>query len=178
VELLEAYKTRSSMESLSILYQRYMEMVYGVCLKYLKDSEDAKDAVINIFEELVTKLQRHEVDNFKGWLYQVSRNHCLMILRSKKAFSVDIDTVDVHSGNFLHLDGGEDKEMHFRTMEHCLEQLSADQRQVIELFYLKEKCYKEITLETGIEGGKVRSFIQNGRRNLKKCMDKTIVQSS
>jgi RNA polymerase sigma-70 factor (ECF subfamily) len=86
-ELVQQYKAHGKIDTLGILYQRYMELVYGVCLKYLKEPEDAKDAVINIFEELVSKLKKYEVDNFKGWLYQLAKNHCLMKLRSKRAGS-------------------------------------------------------------------------------------------
>ncbi|MFN2441009.1 MAG: RNA polymerase sigma factor, partial [Chitinophagaceae bacterium] len=83
-ELVDQYKRSSDLTVLGELYQRYMELVYGVCLKYLKEPEDAKDCVINIFEELVSKLQKHEVENFKSWLYQLAKNHCLMRLRSEK----------------------------------------------------------------------------------------------
>ena len=81
-ELIQQYKTLESLDLLGELYQRYMELVYGVCLKYLKEPEDAKDCVLNIFEELVSKLKKHEVDNFKGWLYQLTKNHCLKIGRA------------------------------------------------------------------------------------------------
>ena len=90
-ELLEQYKASGSLDTLGELYQRYMDLVYGVCLKYVKEPEDAKDCVLNIFEELVIKLKKHEVDNFKGWLYQLTKNHCLMKLRKQKPVTVNID---------------------------------------------------------------------------------------
>jgi RNA polymerase sigma factor (sigma-70 family) len=148
-----------------------MDLVYGVCLKYIKDPEDAKDCVLNIFEELVTKLQRHEVENFKGWLYQLTKNHCLMKLRKQKAVTVNIDMSFMQSEENVHLDGELEKEENFKQMQYCLGQLNNEQRRVIELFYLNNKCYKEIAEITGIEINKVRSFIQNGRRNLKICME-------
>ncbi|HEY8688313.1 MAG TPA: sigma-70 family RNA polymerase sigma factor, partial [Chitinophagaceae bacterium] len=90
-ELIEQYKATESLDVLGELYQRYMELVYGVCLKYVREPEDAKDCVLNIFEELVSKLKKHDVDNFKGWLYQLAKNHCLMKLRKQKIIPVNID---------------------------------------------------------------------------------------
>jgi len=169
-ELVEEYKTSGSLDILGELYQRYMELVYGVCLKYLKDPEDAKDGVINIFEELVGKLRKHNVDNFKGWLYQLTKNHCLMKLRKHKTVPVNIDLSFMQFEENVHLDDELNKEENFKQMQYCIGQLIQQQRQVIELFYLKGKCYKEIAEITEIEVNKVRSSIQNGRRNLKICM--------
>jgi RNA polymerase sigma-70 factor (ECF subfamily) len=172
-ELVQSYRSAGDMTVLSELYQRYMDLVYGVCLKYLKDPENAKDAVLAIFEELIVKLQKHEVSNFKGWLYQVSKNHCLMILRSEKKFTkAQIDVSLMQNEEEVHLNGELEKEANFKHLHYCLAQLVAEQKNVLELFYLQAKCYNEIVELTGIEWSKVRSFIQNGRRNLKICMDK------
>ena len=170
-ELIQLYKTSGSLEVLGELYQRYMELVYGVCLKYLKEPEDAKDCVLNIFEELANKLKKHDVDNFKGWLYQLTKNHCLMKLRKQKVIPVNIDMSFMQSEENVHLDDELEKEENFKQMQYCLGQLNDEQKQVIELFYLNDKCYKEIAEITSIEINKVRSFIQNGRRNLKICME-------
>jgi RNA polymerase sigma factor (sigma-70 family) len=177
-DLVRKYKDSGSMEVLGELYNRYMELVYGVCLKYFKEPENAKDAVINIFEELVTKLRKYEVDNFKGWLYQLSKNHCLMKLRSLKGQVVNLDPEIVHLRENNHLDDVMEKELKLGNMEYCIEQLPAEQKQAVEMFYLLEKCYKEIATETGIEINKVRSYIQNGRRNLKICMEKRALQKA
>jgi RNA polymerase sigma-70 factor (ECF subfamily) len=158
---------------LAALYLRYTDLVYGVCLKYLKDGETAKDAVMNIYTELLNKLKTHNVDNFKSWLYVVAKNHCLMQLRSsKKMMMVEFQPASMQSEDFMHLDDVLEKEQDFKKLEQCLETLSNEQKQSIELFYLQQKCYNEIVDITGIEWSKVRSLIQNGRRNLKICMDK------
>lgn len=171
-ELVIAYKQSSDLKVLGELFQRYMDLVYGVCLKYLKQSESAQDAVMAIFEELIIKLQKHEVENFKGWLYTLARNHCLMRLRSeKKAITVNFDVELVQSEENPHLNGELEKEENFRKLEYCLLQLQNEQRTVIELFYLQGKCYNEIVELTGMDWNKVRSHIQNGRRNLKNCME-------
>jgi len=174
-ELVQSYRSTGDLNILSELYQRYMDLVYGVCLKYFKDPEPAKDSVLAIFEELVTKLRKHEVSNFKGWLFQVSKNHCLMILRSEKKFSkAQVDVSLMQNEETVHLNGELEKEENFKQLQYCMDQLVAEQKNILELFYLQQKCYNDIVAETGIEWNKVRSFIQNGRRNLKICMDKQL----
>lgn len=156
------------------LYQRYMDLVYGVCLKYFREPEAAKDAVMQIFEELVSKLKKHEVENFRGWLHQVARNYCLMQLRTPRNLkTVEFNTDLVQNEENVHLNGVLEKEENFKKLEYCLGTLSAEQREAIRLFYLEGKCYNEIVEITGQGWNQVRSFIQNGRRNLKLCMEKT-----
>ena len=172
-ELVILFKTTADMEVLAVLFQRYMELVYGVCFKYLKNQEAAKDAVMQIFEELVVKLKKHEVDNFKSWLYTLSRNYCLMQLRTPKNLkTLEFKTDIMQSEDEVHLNGVMLKEENLQKLERCLQTLSAEQKVSVELFYLQNKCYREIAEATGLEWNKVRSFIQNGRRNLKICMEK------
>ncbi|MDN3655106.1 sigma-70 family RNA polymerase sigma factor [Ferruginibacter paludis] len=172
-ELLAAFKTHDNIKYLSILYQRYMDLVFGVCLKYFKDAERSKDAVMDIFEELNTKLKLHEVDNFKGWLYVLARNYCLMQLRSPRNLKTSEWNADfMQSAEVTHLQNEAfEKETSFKHLEACMETLPADQKQSIELFYLQKKSYNEISVITGFEWNKVRSFIQNGKRNLKLCVE-------
>ncbi|HRH60059.1 MAG TPA: sigma-70 family RNA polymerase sigma factor [Chitinophagaceae bacterium] len=172
-ELLLSFKQSGSQETLAQLYLRYTDMVYGVCMKYLKDGEAAKDAVMNIYTELVQKLPQHEVEHFRSWLYVLVKNHCLMQLRrEKKMMTVEITQPLVQSEDFSHLDTVLEKESDFKRLEDCMQRLPAEQKKTIELFYMENKCYNEIAEQTGLEWNKVRSMIQNGRRNLKICMDK------
>jgi len=172
-ELVALYKESGDMAILGELYQRYMELVYGVCLKYFKEPERSKDSVMLIFEELVTKLKKHEVENFRAWLHQVAKNHCLMQLRTPKNMkTVEFKVELVQSEENVHLNGVLEKEENFRKLEYCLGTLTSEQKESIKLFYLEGKSYNEIVDITGIEWNQVRSLIQNGRRNLKICMDK------
>ena len=162
------------MQVLAELYGRYMDLLYGLCLKYLKDPETSRDAVMHIFEELVTKLKKHEVDNFKSWLYTLAKNHCLMQLRTPKNLkTVEFKTDSMQSEEEMHLNGVLTKEENLQKMENCLQTLPPEQKIAVEMFYLQNKCYNEIAVSTGIEWNKVRSYIQNGRRNLKICMEKS-----
>ncbi len=172
-ELLVAYKETGDMNLLSTLYQRYMDLVFGVCLKYFKDPERCKDAVMDIFNELHSKLRVHEVENFKGWLHVLTRNYCLMQLRSPR----NMKTTEF-SGNFMyseqnsHLNGEAlEKEENFKKLEQCIDTLAEEQKRSVMLFYLENKCYNEIAEITGYDWNKVRSYIQNGKRNLKICME-------
>jgi len=177
-ELVLAYKQSGDVNLVGALYQGYMDLVYGVCLKYLKNPENAQDSVISIFEELVTKLQKHDIDNFKAWLYTLAKNHCLMRLRSeKRQIVVNVDVELMQSEENVHLNGELEKEENFKKLDYCLDQLQEEQRKVIELFYMQGKCYNEIAELTGMEWNQVRSYIQNGRRNLKLCMDSQKTQT-
>ena len=178
-QLLKAYQAAGDQSDLAILYMRYTDLVYGVALKYLKEREAAKDAVMNIYQELVPKLRTHAVENFKSWLYVVTKNHCLMRLRKeKKTLIVEFQSDHMQSEDFTHLDNILDKEKEFRSLEKCVEKLGEEQRVVIRLFYLESKCYNEIVAITGLEWDKIRSLLQNGRRNLKICMEKQALQKA
>lgn len=172
-ELIAAYKSSNDLSYVSTLYQRYMELVFGICLKYFKDGERSKDAVMDIYEELCKKLKQHEVDNFKGWLHVLARNYCLMQIRSPRNLKTTEFNADfMQSSQTPHLENGMlEKEENFKKLEECMEQLTAEQKQSIELFFLQKKCYNEIADITGYEWSKVRSHIQNGKRNLKICME-------
>jgi RNA polymerase sigma factor (sigma-70 family) len=175
---MAAFKKTGELHHLSILYQRYMDLVFGVCLKYLKDAERSKDAVMDIFEELNTKLRQHEVENFKGWLHVLARNYCLMQLRSPrnlKTTEFNADFVQFNQENHLANDVLE-KEETFKKLERCIERLPQDQKHSIKLFFVEKKCYNEISGITGYEWKKVRSYIQNGKRNLKICLENTMNQ--
>jgi RNA polymerase sigma factor (sigma-70 family) len=172
-ELLADFKQTGNREYLSSLYQRYMDLVYGVCLKYFKEVERSKDAVMDIYIELEKKLLQHEVENFRGWLHVLARNYCLMQLRSPKNMkTTEFSANFMQSGENTHLDNEQVvKEENLNKLKHCVESLPVEQQQSVALFYLENKCYNEITAITGYDWNKVRSYIQNGRRNLKICME-------
>ncbi|WP_245752352.1 RNA polymerase sigma factor [Chitinophaga arvensicola] len=173
--LIGEFKATGKLDFLAALYQRYMNLVYGVCLKYF-DEEASKDAVMQIFEELITKLQQHEVQNFKSWLHVLTRNHCLMKLRAMKnkesrQVSIDEDHPVVENGEIGHHENGVSLEDNLQSMEKCMETLPEEQKRSVDLFYLQEKSYREVSVITGYEMNKVKSYIQNGKRNLKICME-------
>lgn len=172
-ELLQAFKNNHNQDALASLYLRYSTLVFGVCLKYFKDTETARDAVMNIYEELVTKAKKHEIQHFKSWLYTLAKNHCLMQLRRKNPIHhTNFDEGFMQNEAFPHQEDIMEKEATLSRLEDCIETLPELQKQSIVLFYTEKKCYNEIAATTGLAWDKVRSAIQNGRRNLKICMEK------
>ncbi|SRR5258706_8902946 len=171
-ELILLYKKTGNLALIGELYTRYTALVYGVCLKYLKDRDEAKDASMQLFEKLIETLKSHEVENFKSWLYVSARNYCLMQIRSKKGkFKEEIFALDVENQFLMHPEEENGLEENLEKLEECISKLVDGQRECVRLFYLDEKCYKEITIITGFDLNQVKSFIQNGKRNLKICME-------
>lgn len=171
-ELILKFRESGDLTFVSELFTRYTSMTYGVCLKYLRDREEAKDAVMQVFEKLPGNLKNHEVTNFKSWLYVTARNQCLMQIRSKKGkFTEDLWQVDMESGFLLHPVEEPELEGDLNRLEKCIDELVSEQKACVRLFFLQEKCYKEISEATGFDMNKVKSYIQNGKRNLKICME-------
>lgn len=170
LDIVQKYKETEDKNYVGVLFERYGHLVYGVCLKYLKNTDDSKDAVMLIFEKLLIDLKKNEINNFKAWLHIVSKNHCLMRLRKVnkiKNREQDIEAVE-HSiqgketGNEPEL-----KEAQLVHLEDAIKLLKPEQQSCIELFYMKEKCYQEVADITGFSLKQVKSYIQNGKRNLK-----------
>ena len=182
-ELITEYKNTQNNLFVGILYKRYAHLVLGLSLKYLKDEDEAKDAVMQIFEKLMKDLLRHNVEYFKSWLYTFSKNHCLMIIRTKQSKLKKEIELQIHADSFmetetvLHLNNEKDKEQQFTLLEKAISELNEDQRRCIDLFYLKDKSYNEIVDITGYSLNEVKSFIQNGKRNLKIKLERNSEQS-
>ncbi len=171
-ELLALYQQTQDLEWLSSLYLRYASLVFGVCLKYLKDRELAKDAVMQIHEKLIESLLVHQITHFRSWLYVNARNHCLMYLRSRKGKETEeISPFLMENSLQEHLEEGALFEQSLLKLEKCIETLAGPQQQCVKLFYLQEKCYKDVADETGFDLNKVKSYIQNGKRNLRNCLE-------
>jgi RNA polymerase sigma factor (sigma-70 family) len=173
VELVAHYKESGDLALVGVLYNRYMTLVYGVCLKYLKERDESKDAMMQIFEKLIVSIKEHEITHFKSWLYVTSRNHCLMALRARKGKNFERISPDfMENGLLLHLDEEPEIESNLTKLEKCIEHLVSEQRDCVTLFYMQQKCYREIVQITGFDDNKVKSYIQNGKRNLKLCMER------
>lgn len=172
-QLLAHYRNTGDLEVLGKLYSPYMSLLYGVCYRYFENTVQSQDAVMHIFEELITKLRHHEVENFKSWLYVYARNHCLMQLRrDKRTNHVDIEDNLYESEQKLYQEDPKKwLEADFERLEYCMQILNKEQEECVRLFYLEQMCYKDIAEQTGYALNKVKSSIQNGKRNLKICME-------
>ena len=180
-ELLKEFIKSGDLEVLGELYSDYMHLVYGVCLKYLKNRDESKDAVMQIFEKLIVEIPKQQIENFKNWLYVVTKNYCLMQLRTKKTIAgkskewMTESIIFMENIPALHpIDDDEpdiDKEL-----EKCIEKLKGEQKECILMFYYENRCYNEIALNLNLDEKKVKSHLQNAKRNLKICLEEKYVR--
>ena len=176
LNIISRYKKLGDAEVSTPLFDRYIHLVFGVCLKYLNNKEEAKDAAMEIMESLIGKLLKHNITNFPSWLHTVSKNYCLMRIRNKKGdLFIEIDErkseqISVESDEELHQKIEEEAQLN--EMGKAIVSLNTDQKQCIQLFFLEKKSYDEIAIETGYSVNKVKSHIQNGKRNLRNFLIK------
>lgn len=176
-DLVVRYQNTHNKNVVGELFKRHSLMCYTVCHKYLQNQDAAKDAAMAVFEKLFDDLLKHHPQNFKSWLYTVCKNHCLMQLR-KPQREVHVEELAEESEDFFvkfnglvhHDNVGEDREQKLQALESALQQLNPKQRQCIELFYLQQKSYDEVSRQTGYTTNEVKSYIQNGKRNLKNTL--------
>ncbi|MEL6256624.1 MAG: sigma-70 family RNA polymerase sigma factor [Bacteroidota bacterium] len=174
-ELVQGYKDSGEAEYVGELFERYTHMVYLVCMKYLKDPMEAEDMSMVIFEKLMKDLPKYEVRNFKYWLHTVSKNQCLVFLdKQKRKRHKEDNYQDMQQGiveNGVEFDLIDEKEIQLTNLEEAITRLNEGQQECIKLFYLQKKSYVEVAEMTGYDLKKVKSYIQNGKRNLKKHLE-------
>ena len=178
-ELLRRYQAGGELAWLGQLYERYAELVYGVCLKYLHNEQEAEDASMAVFEQLVAKTREHQIHNFKSWLHVLTKNHCLMELRKSTRYPTEnMEPALMQNVDLRHhtIEIGEENGQ-MQHLQDCMNGLPAKQKECIQAFYLEGQSYKEIAELRGEGLGIVRSYIQNGRRNLRTCLEKKGVDS-
>jgi RNA polymerase sigma factor (sigma-70 family) len=173
-ELLEFYYADNNQEWLGILLQRYTLLLLGVCMKYLKDETEAKDCVQQIFLKVLTEAPKYKIEFFKSWLYMVAKNHCLMRLRDKGAKAVkelkdeNLSEQETDKQDLLQ------NEQTYDLLEEAIRELNEEQKICVNLFYLQKKSYQQIAEQTGFSMMQVKSFIQNGKRNLKIILERKL----
>ena len=166
-ELYQLYIQEKNSKWLGILLERYTLILLGVCMKYLRNQEDAKDAVQTVFESALKRIQQHQVENIGGWLYKIAVNECLMRLRKKDIFSTEVsdalpDLQDKDEANSIEI-----REIKLNHLEKFIDLLPTEQKECLEKFYFQKHTYEKITALTGFNLKQVKSYIQNGKRNLK-----------
>lgn len=177
-ELLDLYYNDKNQQWVGILLERYTLLLLGVCMKYLKDENEARDCVQQIFLKVLTEVGKYKIDYFKSWLYMVAKNHCLMRLRDKGTKSAK----ELNDNHAIAAESDRQEllanEQTYDLLEKALDELSEEQRQCVILFYLKKNSYHQIAEKTGYNLMQVKSYIQNGKRNLKILLDKKMKQRS
>lgn len=175
-ELLSEFNRTGNSDYFGELYNRYTPLLYGVCLKYLNDADRAQDAVMQLFENLLPKVSNYEIGVFRTWLHSVVKNHCLQILRKEsREIVVDFNVNIMESDDILHLlDDEEPDSERMEALKRCMEKLPEEQKISITSFFIEEMSYADIVETTGYTLSRVKSYIQNGKRNLKICIERQI----
>lgn len=179
--LLSEYKRSGDSKYAGEIFKRYAHLVLGVCMKYLKNMDEAQDTTMIVFEKILDELRQTDVQHFKSWLYMVAKNQCLMHLRKQKRHDIvelktEVDENDesasMENVAIGHLDDVDLKEIQLQQLEEGIKTLNPEQQECISLFYLQDKSYGEVAEITGYDLNKVKSYIQNGKRNLKIYLEK------
>lgn len=172
-QLIALYQQSGDNQWLGLLLERHTLLLLGIALKYLKDKAQAQDAVQQVFVKTITHFPQEPIQNFKGWLYILMRNHCFGILRSNSHYFASEDALtslaapDEKSREELISD-----ELMRQNMHQAIGSLSSEQQMCIRLFYIEERSYKEIMEQTNFSFEQVKSYVQNGKRNLKIALQK------
>ncbi|MEO5564750.1 MAG: sigma-70 family RNA polymerase sigma factor [Chitinophagaceae bacterium] len=178
-ELLGKFYADHNNEWLGILLQRYTLLLLGVCMKYLKNEEEAKDSVQQVFLKVIQELQKYKVEYFKSWLYMVAKNHCLMRLRDKQGkIPAELDNQSIPAPEDADKKKLQEADRTLDLMEGALQELSNEQQQCVTLFYLQKQSYSQVSEATGFTMLQVKSYIQNGKRNLKILIEKKLKEET
>jgi RNA polymerase sigma-70 factor (ECF subfamily) len=170
-ELIDRFTNDQNKEWLGIFLERYTLLLLGVCMKYLKNEEAAKDAVQQVFLKALSEMGKYPIQYPKSWLYKVACNYCLMQIRDQKK-SVPLADNAPFIEETSNVEEHQIKEFNLSLLETCISELNKEQQTCITLFYLQKKSYQEISQSTGFSILEVKSHIQNGKRNLKILMVK------
>lgn len=171
-EIISLYLKNKESKIIDELYKRYSHLVLGVCLKYLKQKENAEDTTLEIFHQLSDKIEKHTIQNFKSWLFTITKNTCLMQLRKTKPHFIEIENTFICDDYEDSIKSKEINELKLKLLEESLVELNTDQHFCIKAFYLEKKSYDEIVKDSNYSHNEVKSFIQNGKRNLKIILTK------
>jgi len=171
--LLQHFKQDKSQEAFGILYSRYIPLVYGQCLRYLRKQEDAEDAVMHIYEEVNRKVAHYEIESFKAWLYTVTKNYCLKLLQKTNKNTIE-SLSEVETEPIYYLIEDEENEEKNKALDYCLTTLPNEQNKCVKKFFMDDLSYADIVKLSGYTLNQVKSYIQNGKRNLKSCMLKLL----
>jgi len=178
-QLLTFYREDGNQEWIGILLERYTLLLFGVCMKYLKNEEEAKDCVQQIFLKVLTDVHKYKIDYFKSWLYMVAKNYCLMKLRGNANRTVqELTEVAAEDAAVDKKSEWLENEKTYTLLEESIEELSEEQKQCVILFYIQKNSYNQIVEKTGFSLSQVKSYLQNGKRNLKLILERKLKQSN
>ncbi len=175
-ELVAEFKASGDPACVGELFSRYHGLTSVLCMKILKDPDKVQDAMMDVYERVINKLPTHNVTNFSAWVYSIARNHCLNLVTRNKEVRLDPDNHKIPGEDFMENENalGQiiEREENLTDLEDCVEQLKDEQKTCIKLFFLQQLSYNQIVEKTTFNMKKVKSFIQNGKRNLRICIER------
>ena len=177
LDLIEKYRRTGETAYLNDLYRRYLHLVYGVCLRIIKDPHRSEDACMEVFERVTTLLKDQDVRSFQNWLYFVTRNYCYKLVQQPILDLLSSEELEQKTGvSFVEKEREETqiKEAMYEDLEAGIAQLPEEQRLCVVLFYYQRQSYREIAQTTGQDEKWVKTHLQNGKRKLKILLDKNL----
>ncbi|MFQ5674351.1 MAG: RNA polymerase sigma factor [bacterium] len=170
---IRSYLETRDVRYLGRLYEAYKKTIFWHCLKMVGNEEDAKDLASETFIRTFDRIEDFKLGApFCPWLMRIATNLCIDHLRKKnryKFYKFD----ETHSAVAIQNESEPKQPMISgeRIIEK-LKKLKPLQKRCFCLFYIHNLTYKQIAELTGYPLGKVRSYIQNGKRNFKLLMEK------
>ena len=154
---------------MSDFFVLYREDVLGLCYYYTRDVELSKDLTMDTFETYLKRGKKGPVINdIKSYLLGIARNLCMAhFKKSKRTQSIEESVLQFMEYEDENAPNGEEV-IDRLMMSMC--KLTTDQRRCVELFFIKGCSYNQISKKLNFSYNEVKSFIQNGKRNLKKLM--------
>lgn len=141
---------------IAILWNETREQLLCLSNQILQDRNASQDVVSDCFERFVIHFRAGRIRSPKGWLVKVVRHESLRQYRLRQAEQTFC--------GFSYLEEYNEEEDGLDRVIQCMAAIRPIQRRGMELFYLEEKSYREISMELGISITRVKSVVQNGKR--------------
>lgn len=163
IELIEACM-RENPSAQKQLYDKYSSKLYGICLRYCKNEEEAQDILQDSFIKIFTKLNTFQyTGSFEGWLKRITTNTAIEHYRKK----VDLEQVDEITFNpYLSIDS--EKTLEVEELLKMIQELPEGYRMIFNMYAIDGFTHSEIAEKLGISEGTSKSQLSRARASLQK----------
>ncbi len=161
----------------AVLVNRYQNLVFTICLRYVKTREDAEEVAQDVFVKAYRSLADFKGQSkFSTWLYTITTTSSITFLRKKKLDVHSLDNENVFAKASLQDSGMSANQVEQKSRVNMVNQaiqlLSPDDAQVITLFYKGEQTLEEIAKTLGKEANAVKVQLHRARSRLKEKMER------
>lgn len=146
------------------LIGRYQGMVYGLCLRMLRQREEAEDATQETFVRVCNNLHRWDPErSFEPWLLTIAGNRCRTRLakRSRQPLATGLD-YPVEDSSHQEFEARHLAE----EIDRVLDLMKSDCKQAFLMFYKNRLSYNEIAQHLDVPLGTVKTWVHRARREL------------